>query len=117
MIYLWILLSIWGATATFFLLFLVFAACMEAKRAGRTIPLFSKVIIGPAILFGALLDVAWNYTLGSLLFLQFPDVDEPGFPAYTFTHRLQQQKGEFTWRGVIARWFAKQLNVFDPGHV
>jgi len=109
---------IWGATVTFFLLFLVFATYNGARKAGRDVPLFSLAIIGPALLFGGILDVVWNFTLGSLLFLKFPTVERPKeFQSYTFTERLQQLKYDDTWRGTQARFWAKQLNWADPGHV
>lgn len=108
---------IWGSTVVFFLLFLVFAAYQGAVKAGRIVPKFSKGVIAPVLLFGAILDVFWNYTVGSLLFLQFPKIDESGFPSYTFTHRLIQLKKDQTWRGNLARFFAQQLNWADPDHV
>jgi len=108
--------SVWGATVTFFLLFLVFACYRRAVKEGTVVPRLSKWMIGPALLGGAILDVIWNYTIGSLLFLQFPKPDG-SFAGHTFTRRLQQLKGEFSWRGTQARFWATQLNWADPGHV
>jgi len=108
---------IWGATVTFYLLFLVFACYRRAVEEGTVVPKFSKAMIAPALLGGAVLDVVWNYLIGSILFLELPDIDEPGFAAHTFTHRLKQHVKEFTWRGVQARFFAQQLNWADPEHV
>ena len=113
---LWTLLTIWGATVTFYLLFLVFATYQNAREAGREVPLFSKLVMAPALVFGALLDVAWNLTLGTLLFAEWPKL-ESGFTSWTFTARLQRLKHDPGWRGSIAQWFAKQLNWADPGHV
>jgi len=112
----WILLYIWLATATFFLLFLVFAAYRGAVDAGRVVPMFSKAMIALPLAAGAILDVAWNFTLGSLFFLEWPK-NLSDFSSYTFTARLQRLKYYDDWRGTQARFWAKQLNWADPGHV
>ena len=107
---LWIVGIVWGATATFYLLFMVFASYHTARRAGRPIPVLTYVFIGPPILFGYFLDICWNATLGSLMFWELPR-------ALTFTERLQSHKNEKGWRGKMARYWASLLNPFDVGHV
>lgn len=112
-----LLLIALGATWLFYLLFLVYAAVDEARDAGRAIPRLAKLLIYPAIAFGYLLDVAWNCTLGSLLFLE-PPFAGGGHPLkWTFTARLKRHRDRADWRGRQARWWASLLNPFDPGHV
>lgn len=48
------------------------AAGDAAREAGRTIPRLARALIYPAIAFGYVLDVAWNCTIGSALFLEPP---------------------------------------------
>lgn len=58
------------------------------------------------------LDVLYNITWGSLIFLQ------PPHPArLTFTARLKYCKRLGGWRAALAAWMcARLLNPYDPGH-
>ena len=105
------LVIIWCATVLFYLLFLVYASYHQARLANRTVPLVSMLLIGPAVLVGFVLDVAWNFCIGSILFIEAP------WATLTFTARLKKWKNDPGWRGVEARWWATLLNWADPGHV
>lgn len=110
-------LLLWGSTVVFYILFLCYASYHQARLAGRTIPITSIVLIGPAVLFGFILDLAWNTTLGSALFAEVPWTEDWRPWTWTFTGRLKRWKNDTGWRGAEARWWATLLNWADPGHV
>ena len=110
-------LAVFLWTEVFYLLFLVFAAYHSARTAGRPIPKIALLLIGPPVAFGYLIDVAWNTTLGTVLFLEAPWAESANPFAWTFTGRLKRWKDDDGWRGIEARGWAKLLNPFDPGHV
>ena len=112
-----LLLLFWGSTVLFYLLFLIWASYHQARVWHRAIPWEALVLIGPAILFGFVLDVVWNTILGSVLFLEVPWVEDRRPWFWTFTNRLKRWKNDMTWRGRQARWWASLINPFDPNHV
>jgi len=107
----------WCATVLFYLLFLVWASYHQARLAGRDVPTVALLLIGPAVLFGYVLDVAWNTILGSLLFVEVPWAESWRPWTWTFTGRLKRWKNDFGWRGREARQWARLINWADPGHV
>jgi hypothetical protein len=111
---LWIVLYSLAVTQVFYLLFLVFASWRTAKLAGRPIHWLTYVFIGPPIIGGFVLDLAWNCVFGSLLFLELP---WRGGKDWTFTARLNRWYVDPTWRGKQSRFWAQLLNPFDPNHV
>ena len=112
-----ILLITWCATVLFYLLFLVYASYHQARVAGREVPLAALLLIGPPVLFGYALDLAWNAVLGSLLFAEAPWAESWRPWTWTFTGRLKRWKDAAGWRGREARQWAKLVNWADPGHV
>jgi hypothetical protein len=60
-------------------------------------------------LVGLLLDVAWNWTGGIVVFREAPR-------EFTFTDRCKRHKGGHGWQRIRAHWWCEQLNKFDPGH-
>jgi hypothetical protein len=114
----WLLLP-FIATWLFFNLYMIFCAFDRAWDAGKKPHWLAYALGGPSVFFGLLLDLAWNFTIGSLLFLQVPWYTGAGHPAkWTFTRRVRYWYRDETWRGKQARWWAdKILNIFDPQHV
>ena len=91
--------------------FLAFATVHKAKqngnlaRASIVVRLLGYVIV----LLGVVLDVLFNATFGTLLFLQPPR-------EWLFTARCKSHLEEQTWRGAIARWIcANALDPFEEG--
>lgn len=86
--------------------FLIYAS---VHRAWATLPIVTKTILAPfAALY--LVDVAFNVTAGSVLFLRVPH-------ELTFTKRCDESLPDPGWRGKLARFVcSKFLNPFDPDH-
>jgi hypothetical protein len=110
-------LIIWVWTQTFYLLFAVFAAYKAAKDAGRYIPWPMYVLIGPPIVAGYLIDVAWNTVLGSLLFWEVPWAESANPLTWTFTGRLKRWKLDPSWRGREEQLWNSIINPLAPGHI
>lgn len=85
-----------------------FVAIMAAKRVELT--RYWKVMLFPLAVAGLALDVLFNLTFGSVMYLELPR-------EWLFTKRCQRHVGDPGSRGRMARFWAKQLNLFDPGHV
>ena len=98
----------------FWLHFLIFSAYKAALDAGRAVPLIAKALIFPVILAGVAIDVAFNVTLGALMFMEHPGArfawNSP--TSWTFTSRCDFYLGATAWRGALARWLCK--NLLDP---
>lgn len=105
----------WG----FYIGFLVYAAVWQAKERGEKIHWLTWLMVAPVIVVGYLVDVVWNWTLGSLLFLEPPWTVKGNAFSLTFTRRLNRHydANNNSWRGKQARFWAQLLNPFDPGHV
>jgi hypothetical protein len=89
--------------------YLVFSAFKAAKDAGRAIPRIAIALVAPILVTGFSIDVVYNATLGSLLFLEIPRT-------WTLTARCSSHLKDDTWRGALARWFcAKLLDPFQTG--
>lgn len=97
-----------GLTYIFWLLFVM---CMGFYSAWPKMPLIAKCLASPAVLFAAVFDVAWNYTLGSVMFLELPPNR-----AYTFTKRISNYLLEQSWRQRVAQFICSHfLDVFQAG--
>lgn len=101
----YILIAFFVFSYVFWLHFLIFTAYQAARDAGRPIPKVTLVMVAPAILIGALQDVIYNATLGSLLFLERPRT-------WTLTARCDSHLDDTAWRGALARWLCHYL--LDP---
>lgn len=105
-------LTAWLALA-WFVLMGSFVLVMRAKRLlneDGELSLFWLVNILPWAAVGLLLDLAFNATAGSIMYLEVPR-------EWLFTSRCKRHKDDAGWRGHVARWWARQLNQIDPGHV
>lgn len=94
--------------------FLAYVAILAASRNGKLkftpwpVRWTAYSIVGVAVV----LDVLFNVTIGSLLFLEAPDLRRP-----LFTQRCKAHLAAEGWRGDIARWVCSSwLNPFDAGH-
>lgn len=91
-------------------LFLGFLAYVAAKTSWHRMKIGIKVLIVPAFLLFGLLDVLFNATIGSALFLDIPR-------DLTFSERCSRHLFDGNWRGRIAGAFAVALNAIDEDHI
>jgi hypothetical protein len=61
----------------------------------------------PMVIVGVLMDVALNVFVGTVLFLELPQIDK-----LLFTARLGKHCGTQGWRGSVAHWIC--MNLLDP---
>lgn len=110
MLLLVILLYIWAL----YVFFLAYVTIMVAKRNDRLAraPLIVRFAAYATLAVGASLDVVFNFTLGSLVFLQLPSLRRP-----TFSQRCADLRIDSGWRGRAARWVCDGwLNLFADEH-
>lgn len=92
-----------------------YPAVMGARAAmeeGR-LTLYWRVHLYPLALIGVLLDVAFQFTFGWLIFLETPFRG-----GLMFSGRVQHHFRYSTgWRQRMAAFFARNLNVFDSEHI
>lgn len=102
----WFLLRVYLGTAW------GFVAISHAKKLidNAELGLFWRVHLYPLAAIFYFLDVAFNALLGSLFFFEFPR-------ELLFTSRCKRHYRACGWRGGMARFWARQLNEIDPGHV
>lgn len=94
-----------------------YVGIMAAKNVPE-LTLYWKVILFPAALIGLVLDIVFNLTFGTLMYLEPPR-------EWLFTERCQRwvavpedETSElWLYRQRVARFWRRQLNLFDPGHV
>ncbi len=90
--------------------YLLFTALVRARDAG-TISRVSLVFGYPLIAVGAVLDVALNITVGTVLFLELPHPKRL-FLTARMTRLIREDDG---WRGDLAAWICGNLlDAFDP---
>lgn len=95
-----------------YVFFLAYCALNLAKRNGKleAMPQPAKACAFAILAIAVALDVVFNVTLGSLLFLEPPS-------SLLFTARCSSHLYESGWRGRLARWFCDGwLNPIEPGH-
>jgi hypothetical protein len=118
------------AVLALYTLMACFIVVMHAKfvvETGRPLSWFWKAFIYPLALLGLWLDIAFNLTVGTIMFLELPR--ELTFTSRCKRHKLgqivviktppsQAEFGvEFGWRYDLANWWCKQLNQIDlNGH-
>lgn len=94
--------------------FLAYCTAARFKREGRlsTMPWLVRGHIYAIVYFFLLFDIAFNVTLGSLIFLELPEIRR-----LTFTARCKKHMNDPGWRGAVARFVCHGwLNPGDPGH-
>ena len=99
-------LAIWLGAA--YLLWCAFLAVMALANVWRDLPIVTRVLAVPAVLFAVLLDVGFNLA-ATVLFLDLPR-------EATFSQRMGRYKRESGIRSRIARWVCGNLlDPFDVG--
>lgn len=88
-----------------YLLWVLFLAVMALQWKWHELPTAIRVLAIPAVLAAVILDVLFNVTIGSVLFL------EPPFQ-WTFSQRVGAYKMADSWRKPIAVWIC--ANLLDP---
>jgi hypothetical protein len=102
MTFLYSFLAVWAA-------WVFYLAVMSLSRHRKQMTLPAKIIGYPTLVVGVVLDVAINWTVGTLIFVSPPK-------EFLLTARLKRHIREGGWRGTMARWVCHNfLNVFDPG--
>lgn len=96
--------------ASFYILWLFYLAAMNLKRAkdNNTISNPALYLGYPAVILAYLLDVAFNWVFGTVMFLELPREG-------VLTHRLKRHYKKDNWRGRLARYICSNLlDAFDP---
>lgn len=100
-----------AAVAVWFGVNTIYVVAMAAKAAlasGR-LTLYWKVMLAPAAVLGVVLDFVFQFTFGWLMFLETPFRGGP-----MFSGRVQYHYSNSSgWRKRLARFWARNLNVFD----
>jgi hypothetical protein len=98
------------ALAAFYLLWVMFLAVMNLKRAqdAGLLHKSARVLGTPLLLAGYVLDTLVNWGVLTLVLLELPRET-------TVTARLKRHiKTGAGWRLAVARWFIPLLDPFDP---
>lgn len=112
---------IWTIIRDFYLLAGSYVMITSATKAyyDGTLTLFWKVILVPWGIIGVLLDSLFmGLFLGSIFFLELPRFHKiKGIPyPELFTWKLERHMTEDGLRGKQARWWCRQLSVFQKDH-
>lgn len=101
-------------TVLMFTLYLSYCALNVAYKNGKlqAAPKLVQVVCWAIFGFALALDIVFNVTVGTLLFLELPQLRR-----LTFTMRCKSWMHNQSWRGRIARWVCDGwLNPFEAGH-
>jgi hypothetical protein len=88
--------------------FVFYAGCVQAWP---RLLIAVKILLLPPVIFFGLLDIVFNITFGTLMFLELPS-----FHLITFSKRCEHHMGENNWRGSIANAYCFLLNSVIPEH-
>ena len=99
-----------ASIGTLYLMWLAYVLAIHVINRWDELPLASKVLGAPPALAAFVADVALNWTLATVLFLDLPR-------EATITTRLHRYQKTAGPRARIARWVCQHLlNPFDPDH-
>lgn len=93
-----------------YLLWLLFLAVMALQTKWRALPKLVRAIALPAVLVAVAMDIVFNWTIGTLLFVRLPVRGE-----FTFSQRVGNYKRRADWRAPVATWICS--NLLDPFEV
>ena len=98
-------------TYLLYLHFIAYAAIYAAKKSGtlQQLPLPAKGAAIVILACAVILDVLFNATVGTVMFLELPKT-------WMFTTRCEMHMNEEGWRGDLARWCCKWLNPIQTNH-
>jgi hypothetical protein len=102
------------ATVLLYAGFLAYCTAVKIRDEGRLaeMPAVARGHVYAIVYLAAILDIAFNVTVGTLIFLQPPHPKR-----LLFTARLKSWKDDTGYRGRFARWFCDGwLNPGDKGH-
>jgi len=92
---------------------------LAIHRSKLTLP--AKLFAYPIAFIGQVIDMVFNVTLGSLFFLERPDIPTKeelshlNLSKLMFTYRCEKHMKNDSWRGEQARWWCENfLNPFAP---
>lgn len=88
-----------------YILWLLFLAVMALNWRWHALPKVVKALALPAVIVSVALDVLFNVTIGTVLFLEFPR-------QWTFSQRVGSYKRRIDWRAPLAQWICS--NLLDP---
>jgi hypothetical protein len=100
-------IALWG-------LFLMYCALHASMKSGKFYLTPSPVRACSYVLLGVMIvaDIGFNFTIGSALFLELPDIRRP-----TFTQRCASHLDDDDWRGRIANYVCDGwLSPFESSH-
>lgn len=87
-----------------------YVAIMAAKASRSILTPYWYVMLVPLVLVGFVLDIVFNLTFG-WMFLERPH-------ELMFSSRVQRHfRQSVGWRKRLAIFWARNLNVFDAGHI
>lgn len=111
----WMVAAILAVVVLWFTVHWAYVLVMAAKAAlesGR-LTLYWKVMLLPAAVLGGVLDFAFQFTFGWLMFAETP-FRGGAFFSGRVQHHYRNSDG---WRRALAGFWARNLNVFDSGHI
>jgi len=91
----------------FYIGFVVWAGCQNAIKDKAWA---SLIPVAPIVLIAGLMDVAFNFTFGRLIFWELTNT-------LTFSQRLDLHYLDSGWRGSVARDIGNVLDHLLPNHI
>jgi hypothetical protein len=88
--------------------FVFYAGCIQAWN---RLLIGAKILLLPPVLIFGIVDILFNSTFGTIMFLEFPTLH-----LITFSKRCEYHMHEANWRGSIAGAYCFLLNCIIPGH-
>lgn len=101
-------------TEALFVFYLAYVAILVAKKNGKldTAPRIVRAVCWLNLAFAVCLDALFNVTLGSIIFLEPPELHR-----LMFTARCAKWRDDRGYRGAIATWVCDGwLNPFQANH-
>jgi hypothetical protein len=103
-------------TLALFTMYLAYCTLRVARDNGklRAAPWPVQIVCYALLAVALVCDVLFNVLIGSLIFVEFPDLRRP-----TFTHRCKKHMNDADggWRMRLGRWVCDGwLNPFEAGH-
>jgi uncharacterized membrane protein len=96
--------------SSIYVLFLGFLIYASVLQAWDKLKIGIKVLLAPVLIIFGGADILFNFTIGSLLFLERAHT-------YTFSQRLCQHLNDADWKGHLAGAFSVPLNAIYPDHI
>lgn len=97
-----------------FVLYLAYVALWVAHKNGKlaAAPWPVRAVAWSILVVALVLDAVFNVTVGSVVFLEPPELRR-----LLFTARCAKWRDTMGWRGRFARWFCESwMNPFQAGH-